>query len=479
MRKKVVYLKVSDKEKAKRSSGGENKDEENDVDKENDELRLYLTIAQDEEKEVDYEILDRKYPIKEWKTECLGAKPQTDQAEHLEEINLNVVIRSNGQKRYFSTLMTVLSIFDREDLNAVYQMVMEKYQDEMPEGFDRVLWGDLMVLFNSDDKDEFWSSQLDWIIVSWKLHSSSGVHTLVTDTGLVIHMLVEKKYPLRKEVLMQMLKLKLESEEENTMALELIKFVKKILAELEPKEHKNWLVHKQTACGKDFSNPFMVDNLPKIVGLSTHLASVVKSWLVHDQTVHDDAVHKVLGNNLVRAATTASVRREEQEVNLEMRSLGEMHPNRGEMFDVDALDGEEVFVAGQNENVVEEVVDVAQVTNVATAVTLTTKEITLAQALATLKTSKPKVKGIVFQNPSTTTTTTTISSQQSQDKAEFTKEERLAREKTKKEKEANIALIEEWDDIQAKIEVDHEWLKRLKRGAEELFLKNENFFNNS
>ncbi|GJR19974.1 hypothetical protein Tco_0968501 [Tanacetum coccineum] len=126
---------------------------EDDSDKENDELRLYLTIAQDEEKEVDYEILDRKYPIKEWKTECLGAKPQTDQAEHLEEINLNVVIRSNGQKRYFSTLMTVLSIFDREDLNAVYQLVMEKYQDEMPEGFDRVLWGDLMVLFNSDDKD--------------------------------------------------------------------------------------------------------------------------------------------------------------------------------------------------------------------------------------------------------------------------------------------------------------------------------------
>ncbi|GKA79462.1 putative ribonuclease H-like domain-containing protein [Tanacetum coccineum] len=209
---------------------------EDDSEKEIDELRLYLTIAQDEEKEVDYEILDRKYPIKEWKTECLGTKPQTDQAEHLEEINLNVVIRSNGQKRYFSTLMTVLSIFDREDLNVVYQLVMEKYQDEMPEGFDRVLWGDLMVLFNSDDKDEFWSSQLDWIIVSWKLHSSSGVHTLVTDTGLVIHMLVEKKYPLRKEVLMQMLKLKLESEEENTMALELIKFVKKILGELESEE---------------------------------------------------------------------------------------------------------------------------------------------------------------------------------------------------------------------------------------------------
>ncbi|GKE09618.1 hypothetical protein Tco_1413169, partial [Tanacetum coccineum] len=48
---------------------------EDDSDKENDELRLYLTIAQDEEKEVDYEILDRKYPIIDWKTEYYGNKP--------------------------------------------------------------------------------------------------------------------------------------------------------------------------------------------------------------------------------------------------------------------------------------------------------------------------------------------------------------------------------------------------------------------
>ncbi|GKD62033.1 hypothetical protein Tco_1299542, partial [Tanacetum coccineum] len=86
------------------------------------------------------------------------------------------------------------------------------------------------------DENEFWNSQQDWNIVSWKLHSSSGIHTLVTETGLVIHMMVEKKYPLRKEVLMQMLKLKLESEEDSTMALELIKFIKNMLAELEPKE---------------------------------------------------------------------------------------------------------------------------------------------------------------------------------------------------------------------------------------------------
>ncbi|GJU17388.1 hypothetical protein Tco_1145354 [Tanacetum coccineum] len=128
-------------------------------------------------KEVDYEILDRKYPIKEWKTKYLGTKPQVDKAEHLEEINQNVVIR-NIKMRYLK----------------------------------------------------------DWNIVSWKLHGSSGVHTLVTEAGLVIHMLVEKKYPLRKKVLVQMLELKLESEEDSTMALELIRFVNKLLAELEPED---------------------------------------------------------------------------------------------------------------------------------------------------------------------------------------------------------------------------------------------------
>ncbi|GJT29873.1 putative reverse transcriptase domain-containing protein [Tanacetum coccineum] len=47
-------------------------------------------------------------------------------------------------------------------------------------------------------------------------------------------------------------------------------------------------------------------------------------------------------------------------------------------------------VTGQNENVVEEIVDAAQVSTAVTTVTITTEEITLAQALEALKTSKPK-----------------------------------------------------------------------------------------
>nr|GEW92963.1 hypothetical protein [Tanacetum cinerariifolium] len=46
--------------------------------------------------------------------------------------------------------------------------------------------------------------------------------------------------------------------------------------------------------------------------------------------------------------------------------------------------------------------------------------------------------------------------------AEFDEEQRLVREKAKKEQKANIALMEEWNDIQAKIDVDHQLAKRLQ-----------------
>ncbi|GKA29854.1 hypothetical protein Tco_0716099 [Tanacetum coccineum] len=102
----------------------------------------------------------------------------------------------------------------------------------------------------------------------------------------------------------------------------------------------------------------------------------------------------------------------------------------------------------QNENVVEEVVDVAQVSTAATTVTLTTEEITLAQALEALKTSKPKK---LLQSY----------------KLNLMKKKDLQEKKLKKEKETNIALIEECDDIQAKIDADHQLAERLQAQEQE------------
>ncbi|GJX50428.1 hypothetical protein Tco_0277273 [Tanacetum coccineum] len=70
-----------------------------------------------------------------------------------------------------------------------------------------------------------------------------------------------------------------------------------------------------------------------------------------------------------------------------------------EMFDVDDLNGEEVFVIGWNENVVE-VVDAAQVSIAAITVTITTKEITLAQALEALKLQNLRREEEQTTNPS-------------------------------------------------------------------------------
>ncbi|GJU14996.1 hypothetical protein Tco_1142962 [Tanacetum coccineum] len=127
--KKMKKKDSSKGEEIKQESKEEVKEE--DKDEENTRKRKH---APDEDKEVDYEILDKKYPIIDWKTENLGTKPQIDESKRSEEINMNVVTRSNGQKRSFSTLMRVLSVFDREDLDAVYKLVMNIYQDKIPEG---------------------------------------------------------------------------------------------------------------------------------------------------------------------------------------------------------------------------------------------------------------------------------------------------------------------------------------------------------
>ncbi|GJS44857.1 hypothetical protein Tco_0594978 [Tanacetum coccineum] len=173
-----------------------------------------------------------------------------------------------------------------------------------------------------------------------------------------------------------------------------------------------------------------------------------------------------------------------------------------EMFDVNDLHGEEVFVEKQVP--VKEVSAVGKVnaasiaTTVSATAIITTGEITLAQALVEINTSKPKAKGISFKEPSESTTTTK-SSQQSQDKgkaimveehvkpkkkvqimldkeaakglqAEFDDEDRLAREKD----EANVAMTEEWNDIQAKIETDYELAQRLQAEEQEELTVEEN-----
>ncbi|GJX00039.1 hypothetical protein Tco_0183952, partial [Tanacetum coccineum] len=79
--------------------------------------------------------------------------------------------------------------------------------------------------------DGIWLNQQYRELLRWKLHEYIGVHSLFLDgTSIQINMLVDKKYPLKKEILKKMINLKIEAEESN-MASELIKFIKSQIAE--------------------------------------------------------------------------------------------------------------------------------------------------------------------------------------------------------------------------------------------------------
>ncbi|GJW66630.1 hypothetical protein Tco_0121054 [Tanacetum coccineum] len=148
-----------------------------------------------------------------------------------------------------------------------------------------------------------------------------------------------------------------------------------------------------------------------------------------------------------------------------------------EMFDVNVLNGEEVFVTEQEVAVKEVNDEVNVVEEVAKVINTAKLIINAAQDSA--------ASDIVSATNASTTTIATITTEHVKPMkkersnqawmkeaalkllAEFVKEKRLARDKAEKEKEANIALIEEWDDIQAKIDADYQLAERMQAQEQE------------
>ncbi|GKC31390.1 hypothetical protein Tco_1038684 [Tanacetum coccineum] len=148
-------------------------------------------------------------------------------------------------------------------------------------------------------------------------------------------------------------------------------------------------------------------------------------------------------------------------------------------FWVNGLEGDEVIVETEVDH------EVVVETKVASKdVNLSVDEVTLDQALAALKSAKLKADKVMIEEPeqgtiTTTTAATTVIAGSTrskakglvkvQDKVEFDEEERLAREKD----EANVALTEEWNDIQAKIDADYQLTQRLQAQEQEKFTDEE------
>ncbi|GJU11046.1 putative ribonuclease H-like domain-containing protein [Tanacetum coccineum] len=198
-------LKMKAPKRSKRQKTNSDHEEEN-------QLRIFLKIVPEEEEKIDYEILGTRYPIINWESKFY------DYGHFGRELIYYRVFRADGSSRWIKTFSEMIKLFDRMDLIEIHSLVMKRFETTPPEGIDLLLWGDLRTMFESKEDDELWKNQEEWKLQSWIFYENCS-----------------KLEATRKKVMLQMLELKLESEEDNTMALELIRFVKKLIAKLEPK----------------------------------------------------------------------------------------------------------------------------------------------------------------------------------------------------------------------------------------------------
>ncbi|GJR57685.1 hypothetical protein Tco_1499847 [Tanacetum coccineum] len=87
------------------------------------------------------------------------------------------LIRADGSSKRYSSMIRMLQGIDREDLEALWRIVKAKYGDIRPEDeFERVLYGDLRVMFEPDIKSDVWRMLQGYRVTTWKLIDSSRVH---------------------------------------------------------------------------------------------------------------------------------------------------------------------------------------------------------------------------------------------------------------------------------------------------------------
>ncbi|GJV46921.1 hypothetical protein Tco_1437133 [Tanacetum coccineum] len=180
-------------------------------DDEKDKLKGFLDIVPREEAPIEVESISTKFPIVDWKTCVL-----------IETFMYYQVFRGDGSSKNYKILSEMLEDFDRLDVEELFRLVKERYSTSRPEGFDLMLWGDLHTLFEPDKDDEIWRDQHEYNLLSWRLCDFCGIHILLMENGLAIHMLTEKKYPLSQEMLTKMLSRKLEVDHESSQAFELL-----------------------------------------------------------------------------------------------------------------------------------------------------------------------------------------------------------------------------------------------------------------
>nr|GEX28902.1 ribonuclease H-like domain-containing protein [Tanacetum cinerariifolium] len=133
------------------------------------------------------------------------------------KISFYHIIRPDGNSNRFSSMIQMLQNIDIKDLETLWKLVKAKYViTRQEEASERVLWGELKVVFEPDIESEAQRNLQGNKVTVWKLFYSCGVH-FVRFQNLHILMLVGKRYPLTPATITEMLNRKLQADHLNEM----------------------------------------------------------------------------------------------------------------------------------------------------------------------------------------------------------------------------------------------------------------------
>ncbi|GJV70206.1 putative reverse transcriptase domain-containing protein [Tanacetum coccineum] len=169
-RKKMLGRKKAGKEQQQESSKKQKVEKEKESDKVDEydeaELKKLLVIKKDEDVAIDAIPLATKLPV------------IIDYKLHKEGMMVHYqLIRADRSSKRYSSMIRMLQGIDREDLEALWRIVKAKCGDTRPNNeFERVLWGDLKVMFEPDKRSDVWRILQGYRVTIWKLIDSSGVH---------------------------------------------------------------------------------------------------------------------------------------------------------------------------------------------------------------------------------------------------------------------------------------------------------------
>ncbi|GJR40133.1 hypothetical protein Tco_1215817 [Tanacetum coccineum] len=110
-----------------------------DYKQEKEELRMWLAVVLDEDETMDPELLSVKYPIVDWESQNL-------RSVDIEDIHVYKIIRADGNTSYHKTFSSMLREFNKQDLMDLHRLVMKRFEDNTPEGYNLLLWEDLKKL---------------------------------------------------------------------------------------------------------------------------------------------------------------------------------------------------------------------------------------------------------------------------------------------------------------------------------------------